>query len=85
MKLEYKSSVEKTKSFGEQMSKLQKEKYELEEKLKIGSFEKIDNLNSTNINNLTELNDKLNNAIQTFFESQTSFRELVEKLIKMSE
>lgn len=84
LKSEYKSSVEKTKSFGEQMSKLQKEKYELEEKLKIGSFEKIDNLNSTNINNLTELNDKLNNAIQTFFESQTSFRELVEKLIKMS-
>lgn len=75
---ENKENINKLKKTNDIISKLQKEKFELEEKLKLGIIEKVDN---TNVN---DINANLTMAIQTFTESQTSFKELVDKLIAMS-
>ena len=68
-----KENVNKLKKANEIISKLQKEKFELEEKIKLGIIERVDSANST------EKNSNLTMAIETFTESQNSFKELMDK------
>ena len=75
---ENKENVNKLKKANEIISKLQKEKFELEEKIKLGIIERVDSANST------EKNSNLTMAIETFTESQNSFKELIDKLIAMA-
>ena len=75
---ENKENINKLKKTNEIISKLQKEKFELEEKIKLGIIEKVDSANSSDVNS------NLTMAIEAFTESQTSFKEVVDKLISMA-
>ena len=78
MQSENKENINKLKKTNEIISKLQKEKFELEEKIKLGIIEKVDSANSSDVNS------NLTMAIEAFTESQTSFKEVVDKLISMA-
>ena len=78
---EYKEGVEVTNKYSEEISRLQNENNEIEEELKVSTFDNIESLNDSS-SDLYELNEKLNNAIETFCESQSMFKEIVEKMIK---
>ena len=78
---EYKEGIEVTNKYSEEISKLQNENNEIEEELKVSTFDNIESLNESS-SDLYELNEKLNNAIETFCESQSMFKEIIEKMIK---
>ena len=70
---EYKEGIEVTNKYSEEIS--------IEEELKVSTFDNIESLNESS-SDLYELNEKLNNAIETFCESQSMFKEIIEKMIK---
>ena len=85
LKNKLKNEIELKKNFENLNMSLNKKNFELEEKIKLNEFDKIEKLNEKNENNINELNVKLNKLLEIFSENENEFKILVEKLIKMSE
>ena len=85
LKNKLKNEIELKKNFENLNMNLNKKNFELQEKIKLNEFDKIEKLNEKNENNINELNVKLNKLLEIFTENENEFKILVEKLIKMSE
>jgi len=85
LKNKLKNEIELKKNFENLNMNLNKKNFELQEKIKLNEFDKIEKLNEKNENNINELNVKLNKLLEIFSENENEFKILVEKLIKMSE
>ena len=85
LKNKLKNEIELKKNFENLNMSLNKKNFELEEKIKLNEFDKIEKLNEKNENNINELNVKLNKLLEIFSDNENEFKILVEKLIKISE